>query len=1154
MQIPKHKLLLFLILTLLFGFQNSHAQVCGNAILDGGESCDDGNMSNDDGCSETCQIETGYECSLPIPPVTVNGVDDGSFEDGTPNQFWTEASARFGTPLCDEDECGLGNGTGPRSGDWWAWFGGSASAETASLQQQLVIGNTDGELSFWLEVPRCDSAADFLSLTIDGNEVFRFTGDDALCGQIGYTRKTIDLASATGGPYNDDASHTLRFEAQTFSVSGDATNIFVDDVLIDQGLTPPTPSECSAFDSCFSEDFDPGTGSLPAAWTIFEQAPQNHNWGTTDDGECGSGPNGDPGNFTGGAGVAACVDSDAAGNTVDAYLCSESIDLTSATNSRLHFLYSYQVFQGGSDDIFDVLVGTAAPSAGNINTYANVLSTGGTSQGASFATPGVEENLDLTAFQGSAVHFCFHYGADDDFYAEVDDIEVRADSCDGSQPEPPKAPPTNVSATDGMFTDKVVVNWDDVSDETSYQVYRCSSADDTGSCSQIATPAGNVISQDDTGADVVGTVHYYRLKACNAVGCSAFSPSDAGNRLFIPPPPAVPNNVSASDASFADKVRITWNDVSSEDGYLLFRCSDGTNTGNCAQIATPVANVSSYDDINADTGGFVHHYRLKSCSDAGGCSAFSLADAGNRLQVCGDSTLGPQESCDDGNDQSGDGCSSSCQVEAGYECTLPVASSIINAVADGGFESGTPNPSWAEASLNFDTPLCDEAMCGSPAGGGPNTGDWWAWFGGGNDPETSSLEQVLQIEDSNNELGFWLKAQACDSSDDLLSLSIDGNELFLIRGDDESCGSNVYARHSIDLTTAPGGPYNDNTNHTLRFDAQTFRSSGSASSFFVDDVDINRGTTPPVASVCSAFETCYSEDFEPGTGSLPSGWTVFELASQEHNWGTTDDGICGSGPSGDASNFTGGTGVAACVDSDAAGSPVDAFLCTDAIDLSGVSGGRLRFLYNYQLFGSAGPDDLFDVMMGTAVPGAETIDSYSTIFSTGGTNQGMSFGLPGAEESLDISALNSSTAYFCFHYGAENDWYAQLDDIEVRAESCETVSPPPATPTGVNASDGTFTDKVVVNWSDVSGEDRFQLFRCTDTATDACSQITEPAANTTSYDDSGALADGTVHYYRLKACSDAGGCSGFSDTDAGHRQEVVLPDLVHEDGFEEPEL
>src|SRR6188768_3955767 len=35
---------------------------CGGAALDDGEECDDGNTAPDDGCSETCTLEDGFNC------------------------------------------------------------------------------------------------------------------------------------------------------------------------------------------------------------------------------------------------------------------------------------------------------------------------------------------------------------------------------------------------------------------------------------------------------------------------------------------------------------------------------------------------------------------------------------------------------------------------------------------------------------------------------------------------------------------------------------------------------------------------------------------------------------------------------------------------------------------------------------------------------------------------------------------------------------------------------------------------------------------------------------------------------------------------------------------------------------------------------------
>ncbi len=47
---------------------------CGNGIIDTGETCDDGNRNDDDGCSQLCATEEGYECAgSPSTCVTVCG-------------------------------------------------------------------------------------------------------------------------------------------------------------------------------------------------------------------------------------------------------------------------------------------------------------------------------------------------------------------------------------------------------------------------------------------------------------------------------------------------------------------------------------------------------------------------------------------------------------------------------------------------------------------------------------------------------------------------------------------------------------------------------------------------------------------------------------------------------------------------------------------------------------------------------------------------------------------------------------------------------------------------------------------------------------------------------------------------------------------------
>ncbi len=54
------------------GVNQACAVTCGDGVRDASEQCDDGNRSNGDGCSASCQMEAGYECSDLIVEDTVN--------------------------------------------------------------------------------------------------------------------------------------------------------------------------------------------------------------------------------------------------------------------------------------------------------------------------------------------------------------------------------------------------------------------------------------------------------------------------------------------------------------------------------------------------------------------------------------------------------------------------------------------------------------------------------------------------------------------------------------------------------------------------------------------------------------------------------------------------------------------------------------------------------------------------------------------------------------------------------------------------------------------------------------------------------------------------------------------------------------------------
>jgi len=124
--------------------------------------------------------------------------------------------------------------------------------------------------------------------------------------------------------------------------------------------------------------------------------------------------------------------------------------------------------------------------------------------------------------------------------------------------------PTNVSASDGTYTDKVQVSWSSASGATNYEVFRATSP--SGSKTKIGSPSSTSFA--DTSA-VSGQEYYYWVRACNTGGCSDFSTSDSGYSRVLPP--SIPTNVSASDGTYTDMVVVSWNSVSGATSYEIYR-------------------------------------------------------------------------------------------------------------------------------------------------------------------------------------------------------------------------------------------------------------------------------------------------------------------------------------------------------------------------------------------------------------------------------------------------------------------------------------------------------------------------------------------------------------------------------------------------------
>lgn len=189
----------------------------------------------------------------------------------------------------------------------------------------------------------------------------------------------------------------------------------------------------------------------------------------------------------------------------------------------------------------------------------------------------------------------------------------------GSRAATPGAP-TGVSASDGTSCTVVTVSWNAVGGATGYQIWR-NTVNDSATAAQIGT---DTASPFDDGSAAGGTTYYYWVKATNACGAGAFSVPDTGYRGSGSAPPP-PTNVNASDRTYCDFVRVTWNASAGATSYEIWR-STSQNSSSASLIGTAAA--SPFDDASAVPG--QRYYYWVKAKNACGTSGFSNRDAGRR--------------------------------------------------------------------------------------------------------------------------------------------------------------------------------------------------------------------------------------------------------------------------------------------------------------------------------------------------------------------------------------------------------------------------------------------------------------------------------------------------------------------------------------------
>jgi hypothetical protein len=163
-------------------------------------------------------------------------------------------------------------------------------------------------------------------------------------------------------------------------------------------------------------------------------------------------------------------------------------------------------------------------------------------------------------------------------------------------------------------------------------------------------------------------------------------------------------------------------------------------------------------------------------------------------------------------------------------------------IGDPGFETGTPNASWAEASSNFGSPLCTVARCTVGGGTGPQSGTWWTWFGGAvaGVVEIGSVEQLVVIPAGGATITFGFEAPACrtaNGANDFVRLLVSGTEVWRRDATAANCNTVGYVNQTVNVSAFATGAA-----QMIRFESVQ-SGVGGPTNFFIDNVNLNSMST-----------------------------------------------------------------------------------------------------------------------------------------------------------------------------------------------------------------------------------------------------------------------------------------------------------------------
>ena len=162
---------------------------------------------------------------------------------------------------------------------------------------------------------------------------------------------------------------------------------------------------------------------------------------------------------------------------------------------------------------------------------------------------------------------------------------------------------------------KPMLTWNAVSGATSYKVYRATSQNGTYSLLGAVTAT----SYTNTGAKA-GTTYYYKVKAVNSAGESAYSNIVSGR--------ATVTTLTMGHSASSGKPQLTWKAVSGAASYRVYRAT----TKNGAYTVINTTKALTYTNVGAALG-TTYYYKVEALNAAGKSMGFSAVVEGKVAPV-----------------------------------------------------------------------------------------------------------------------------------------------------------------------------------------------------------------------------------------------------------------------------------------------------------------------------------------------------------------------------------------------------------------------------------------------------------------------------------------------------------------------------------------